>query len=102
MQSLNREQALQLTPAQLEERAQQKVAEDAALRATLRANAVLNVKLLPKDERGVPFVAIPLDDPDAWRTLMFHSQRLRDRGDQEGRVHLGHVAHAAEMGYWKP
>lgn len=94
-------EAPQLTPEQLQERLAAKAREDAELRANLKAASIEFVKTLPRDEDGVPYVKIRADDPGAWQSVMFWSQRLRDAGDRGGRVKYGHVAHAFELDYWK-
>jgi hypothetical protein len=101
MKILNAEQAAKLTPAELEQRQQEKAAERSALTATLKAASQEFVKTLPVDDDGVPYVKIRADAPGAWQAVMFWSQRLRDAGDLGGRVKYGHVAHAFELGYWK-
>ncbi len=101
MEYLTAEQAAALTEEQLAERLKQAEAEEQQFRDKLRAQAILATRTLPKDSRGVPCLIVPIDDPDAWKTFMFHSQRLRDRGDTVGRETYGAAAHAAEMGYWK-
>jgi hypothetical protein len=49
----------------------------------------------------VPYVKIRADEVDAWKAVMFWSQRCREAGDQGARIRYGHVAHAFELGYWK-
>ena len=101
MKLLTAEQAKKLTPEQLKERLAEKKAEQAEWRANLKAASIAFMRTLPKDEDGVPYVKIRADDPGAWQSVMFYSQRLRETGDREGRVKYGHVAHGFEYGYWK-
>lgn len=100
MDVLTREQALALSPEELAARLAQRDQEFQAQRAALKAQAEVAMMSVDYDTDGTPMVKIRADDPDAWKTVMFHSQRLRDRGDQTGRTRLAGIAHAFEMGYW--
>lgn len=101
MELLTQEQAKKLTPEQLASRQAEKAREQAGFRAGLKGASMAFVETLPKDSDGVPYVKIRATDIGAWQAVMFWSQRLRDGGDQTGRIKYGHVAHAFELGYWK-
>lgn len=101
MEILTQEQAKKLTPKQLAARQAEKAKEQQDFMNGLKGNSQAFTSMLDKDPDGVPYVKIRADDPGAWQAVMFWSQRLRDAGDQAGRVKYGHVAHAFELGYWK-
>lgn len=79
----------------------EKAAENLKLRATLKIRAENAIATLPRDAAGIPYVVIKATDPEAWKTLMFHSQRFRDRGDLKGRIFFAEVAHGFEMKFWE-
>ncbi len=101
MEMMTAEQAKKLTPEQLKARQAQRAKEVADQREMLKAQSLEFVRMLPRDEDGVPYVKIRADDTGAWQAVMFWSQKLRDAGDQGRRIRYGNVAHAFEFGYWK-